>query len=144
MVLELREPKTEEELRQYYDLRWRVLRAPWTHERAAATDEYEQQSIHLGAWDGDRLVGTGRLHFLSEDVAQVRSMAVESGLERQGIGSLILKGLETRARQRGVKRIVLNAREAAIPFYRTNQYQLGSQSFTLFNVIDHWQMHKDL
>ena len=142
--VELREPGTAGEFEKYYDLRWRILRAPWTLERVTAADEHEQHSLHLAAWTGDRLVGTGRLYFVSPEEAQVRSMAVESGFERQGIGSLILQGLEERAARAGIRRLVLNARETAIPFYQKNHYQLVSQSYTLFNTIVHWQMRKTL
>jgi N-acetylglutamate synthase-like GNAT family acetyltransferase len=144
MEIAIREPKTAGEFEKYYDLRWRILRAPWTHERTTARDEYEQQSIHLTAWAGDKLVGTGRLHFVSADEAQVRSMAVENGFERQGIGSLILRGLEERAAQKGARSIVLNARDSALPFYRKHQYELVDRSYTLFDSIVHWRMRKAL
>jgi len=144
MELDVREPKTAEEFEKYYDLRWRILRARWTQERATAQDEYEQQAIHLTAWAGNQLVGAGRLRFLSADEAQVRGMAVERGFEGQGIGSLILRSLERRAVQLGVKHMVLDARETAIQFYRKNQYELVCRSHTLFNAIQHWRMRKDL
>jgi len=144
MELHLREPKTSEEFEKYYDLRWRILRAPWTAERASGRDEHEQDAIHLAAWAGDRLVGTGRVHFLSADEAQIRGMAVEMGFERKGIGSMILAGLEERAARLGAKHLVLHARATAIPFYQQQHYRLLDQSHTLFESIVHWRMRKDL
>ena len=144
MDIELREPKTEEEFEKYYDLRWRILRKPWTDEKQSGRDANERTAIHLTAWDGDKLVGGGRFYFLSSDEAQIRGMAVEHGYENKGIGSMILKGLEERAMQGGAKRIVLHAREGALEFYRKNQYHVVERSYTLFHSIVHWQMHKDL
>jgi len=144
MQLDLREPRTGEEFEKYYDLRWRILRAPWTQERTAGQDEHEERAVHLTAWAGNRMVGAGRLHFLSPDEARVRGMAVELGYERQGIGSLILKGLEERAAQMGAKHIVLDARDTAIQFYRKHGYELVDRSYTLFDAIIHWRMRKDL
>src|ERR1700722_14599406 len=118
MGIQLREPKTEEEFQLYYDLRWRILREPWTQARESAKDEHEQDAFHIAAWEGDGLVGVGRLHFNSRDESQVRYMAVEEPHAGRGIGSLILEALEAEARRRGAKRIVLNARENAISFYR--------------------------
>ncbi len=144
MKIELREPGTERELELYYDLRWRILRERWTQVRASGRDEHEHDAHHLTAWDGTKLVGTGRLHFNTGEEAQVRYMAVEESYARQGIGSMILRALETEARKRGAKRIVLNARDSAVPFYRKHHYVLVDQSGTLFDSIVHWRMEKDL
>jgi GNAT superfamily N-acetyltransferase len=144
MDIELREPRTEEEIEEYYDLRWRILRKPWTDEKHSGRDQYERTAIHLAAFDGSKLVGAGRCYFLSADEAQIRGMAVELGYEKKGIGSLILKGLEERAMQAGVRRIILHARESALEFYRKNHYQVVERSYTLFNSIVHWHMYKDL
>ena len=144
MEIALREPKTADELDRYYDLRWRVLRSSWTQDGKNYRDEREPNSLHMTAWIGDQLVGTGRLHLLNGEEVQVRSMAVEQGFERRGIGGLILRELEKRAVERGARRVVLDARDSAVPFYRKLGYQVLEQSYTLFNEIVHWRMWKDL
>ena len=144
MDIELREPGTAEEFQKYYDLRWRILRQPWTDKRITAQDDQERPATHLTAWDGDKLAGCGRFYLISENEAQIRGMAVEHGYEKKGVGSMILRGLEERAIQAGARRSVLHARESALEFYRKNRYQLGDRSYTLFDSIVHWQMHKDL
>ncbi len=144
MKLELREPRTPEEFDLYYDLRWRVLRERWTQARDSEKDEHEGEAIHMAAWAGEKLVGVGRVHFNSPEEAQVRYMAVEEGYSDRGIGSLILEALEDRARRAGGGRIVLNARESAVPFYRKHAYELVDQSGTLFGTLLHWRMRKTL
>jgi GNAT superfamily N-acetyltransferase len=144
MNFELREPQTEHELALYYDLRWRILREPWTTLRESGRDEHEGDAIHLTAWSGDKLVGTGRLHFNSPEEAQIRCMAVDEAYARNGIGSLILKDLEARAAAAGASRVVLSARDTALPFYAKNGYQRLGHSVTLFDSIEHWWMRKDL
>jgi N-acetylglutamate synthase-like GNAT family acetyltransferase len=144
MAIEVREPRTQEELDLYYDLRWRVLREQWTKARDSGRDEHEHNAFHLTAWDGSKLVGTGRLHFNTPEEAQVRCMAVEDAYRSTGVGSLILEALEGRAREQGAKLVMLNAREGAVSFYRKHGYQLMDQSNTLFNLIPHWRMHKAL
>jgi GNAT superfamily N-acetyltransferase len=104
--IELREPKTPEEFQLYYGLRWRILREPWTQHHSSSQHEHEQAAMRLGAWIGGQLVGVGRLHFNSKEEAQVRYMAVPEGQTARGIGSLLLKELERRARGAGVKRMV--------------------------------------
>jgi GNAT superfamily N-acetyltransferase len=144
MEISLREPESEEELERYYDLRWRILRMPWLGERKNPRDQDEQTSTHLTAWEGNRILGCGRFYFNSSDEVQIRSMAVEHGCQKMGIGSVILKGIEQRARHAGARRIVLDAREGALEFYRKNQYQVGERSYTLYDSIAHWRMYKNL
>jgi len=144
MEIEVREPANEQELEQYYDLRWRVLREPWAQARESGRDEHEREAIHLTAWVDGRLVGAGRLHFNSAEQAQIRYMAVEPALTGRGIGSRILRALEQRAAAQAARCIVLNARESALEFYRKHGYRLVDRSGTLFNSIEHWWMEKDL
>lgn len=142
MPIDVREPKTEEEFDLYYDLRWRILREPWRRGRESARDEREQGAFHLMALRDGALVGAGRLHFNSADEAQVRFMAVEDGEQRHGVGSRILERLEQHARDHGARRVVLNAREGAIPFYRRHGYELEAAIITEFECVPHWRMTK--
>jgi amino-acid N-acetyltransferase len=62
------------------------------------------QEFTVAVKDG-KVVGCGALHVLWEDLAEVRTVAVESSLHKQGIGHLILTSIIDRARALGVKRI---------------------------------------
>jgi GNAT superfamily N-acetyltransferase len=125
----------------YYDLRWRILREPWTQQRETARDEHEDTACHLMAFCGEHLVAVGRLHFNSADEAQVRYMAVDDSFQGKGAGSRILVELEKRAWERGARRIILNAREAAIRFYERHGYRRTDHSSELFG-ISHCEMEK--
>jgi len=144
MIVQLREPKTVEELQLYYDLRWRILREPSNAAKETVQDENEQNAFHLLAWNDGKPVGAGRLHFNSPKEAQVRYMAVEEGFARSGIGSLILQTLEDEARRRGARRLVLNARESAVPFYRKHNYVFVDSASRRFGSLVRWRMHKGL
>jgi ribosomal protein S18 acetylase RimI-like enzyme len=144
MPIEVRQPRTPAELDLYYDLRWRILRAPYTNSRSNGRDPQEEHAFHLTAWDGDQLVGAGRLHFNSPQEAQVRAMAVEPHHRSSGVGSLVLQALEHHARNHGATSVVLHAREDAVAFYRKNGYQVIEPSYNLFGQIPHWLMRKDL
>lgn len=142
--LEVREVHGEDVRSAYYDLRWRVLREPWTRSRKTAQDQRENESVHLGCWAGERLVGVGRLHFNSPAEGQIRFMAVEPGLEGQGIGSALLHELERYAAVAGARRVVLDARESARGFYERYGYQTVRPAGLLFEQIAHWKMTKPL
>jgi len=60
-------------------------------------------------------------------------------------GSRILNALETKARRHGARKIVLNARDNALEFYRKRGVTtLLATLKTLFGVIRHVRMAKSL
>ncbi len=63
--------------------------------------------VFLTARQAGRLVGTGALLPRGEETAEVLRMSVAADVRRQGIGRLILEQLCQRARESGVRRIVL-------------------------------------
>ncbi|HIH97642.1 MAG TPA: GNAT family N-acetyltransferase [Thermoplasmata archaeon] len=138
------EPQTEKEFEKYYELRWKMLRKPWNQPKGSEKDEREGESTHIMARTDDKVVGVGRVHFNSIAEAQVRYMAVEEGYQGGGIGGLILKALEGRVEKKGVKYIVLDARENAVGFYKKHGYRIIAKSYLLFGCIQHWKMRKDL
>jgi len=140
----IRSPKTRDEFFRYYDLRWRILRAPWNQPKGSEQDELEGQAIHIIAIDGDKIVGCGRANFNTEDEAQIRYMAVENQWQGKGIGKLILDELEKRVLEKGAKKIVLHARENVVRFYEKNGYKIIKESHTLFGEIKHFLMEKEL
>lgn len=62
------------------------------------------QEFHVAEVDGE-VVGCGALHVLWEDLAEVRTLAVDPGWRGRGIGHLLLARLLERARAVGVSRV---------------------------------------
>ena len=86
--------------------------------------------------------GIGRIHFLGVHEAQIRYMAVEESYRGRGVGKAVLARLEEIASTRGVVRIILNAREGALPFYARSGYRVLGMGHTLFGCIRHVRMEK--
>jgi ribosomal protein S18 acetylase RimI-like enzyme len=126
-------------------LRWKTLRAPWNQPRGSETDPLDAVSSHLLAVDSsESILGVGRLNFTAIGEARIRYMGVAAGYRRRGIGTLILCGLEQRAIALGAVRIVLDARESALGFYRKLGYTATGPGPMLFNRIAHVKMVKRL
>ncbi len=68
---------------------------------------YEAVPEFLVAVDDETgaVVGCGGVHVMWEDLAEVRTVAVDPGYLRRGIGSALLDALMDRARDLGVKRV---------------------------------------
>jgi GNAT superfamily N-acetyltransferase len=145
LQIRLVEPATPAEFRQYYDLRWKTLRAPWGQPRGSETDPLDADSTHLMAVDsGQGILGVGRLHFSAIGEARIRYMGVATDYQRRGIGTQILRGLEENALRLGATRIVLDAREVALGFYRKHGYVATGPGPMLFNRIAHVSMEKQV
>jgi GNAT superfamily N-acetyltransferase len=143
--MEIVEPATPEDYRQYYELRWKLLCAPWNQPRGVERDPSDANSTHLMAVDDRHAVlGVGRLHFNSPGEAQIRYMAVAATCQRRGIGAMLLESLEDRARELGALQIVLNARETALGFYLKHGYSPAGPGHILFDSIAHVKMKKAL
>ena len=143
--MKISEPTTTEGMDQYYELRWKIRRAPWNQVRGSERDDDDKTSTHLMVLgQNNKLIGVGRLHFNSIREAQIRFMAIHVPEQRKGVGSFLLQALESRALQHGASRIPLDARETALGFYRKQGYSTQGQGHTLFNSIAHEKMTKAL
>lgn len=137
------EPSTDEQWEQYYTIRYEVLRKPWNQPVSSTKDETEDQSKHfLVADENENYVAAGRLQFNSTVEAQIRSMAVTKENQGKKIGSLLLNFLEEKAREKRIEKIILDARENAIEFYKANGYEIYEKSYLLFDTIQHFKMSK--
>jgi ribosomal protein S18 acetylase RimI-like enzyme len=136
------EPKTEQEFAKYYDLRWRILRAPWGQPPGSEKDELEDESIHLMACQTGIVLGVIRAHFKKPHIAQIRYMAVDDKYQGKGIGSKLLKEIEKRIKAKGGRQIVLNAREVAVEFYEERGYEIVGKAHMLYGTIEHFKMAK--
>ena len=140
----IKSPQTRDEFFRYYDLRWRILRAPWNQPKGSEQDDLEGQAIHIIAVEEDKIVGCGRAHFNTDDEAQIRYMAVEKDWQGKGVGKLILNELERRVIEKGAKKIILHARENVVKFYEKAGYKIVKPSHTLFGSIPHFLMVKTI
>ena len=57
------------------------------------------------AYEGPTLVGCGALHIYPPDAAEIRSLAVDSGAQKSGIGRRILEALEQEASEFGLAKV---------------------------------------
>jgi len=145
ILFTIRQPKTEDEFRRYYQLRWQLLRAPWNQPKGSEADEIEDQCHHLMAVDAaDEIIAVARLQYNSDSEAQLRYMAVGNAYRGRGIGRELISAMESHARIKGVNIIVLDAREPAVGFYRKLGYNVVEKSYLLFDEIQHFRMSKEL
>jgi predicted GNAT family N-acyltransferase len=139
------EPITADELEKYYQLRYEILRKPWGQPESTTKDEWEKNSIHvLMTDDTETAIAVGRLQLNNREEGQIRSMAVRTEFQGQGLGTRIIEFIEEKAKENKIKIIVLDARENAVKFYEHHGYSVIGDSYLLFGVIKHFRMSKIL
>lgn len=145
MCFHIKQPKTSEEFKDYYQLRWQLLRAPWHQPEGSEVDDLEDQCFHLIATtEANQVIGVARLQFNTAEEAQIRYMAVAREYERKGIGRQLVTAMESHALNSSCKNIVLDARAGAVDFYKKLGYQLTEKSYLLFDEIQHFRMRKTI
>ena len=140
------EPNSSAEFEQYYNLRYEVLRKPWLQPKGSEKDDGDKSSIHRMIIDesNGKAVAVGRLQFNTSEEAQIRYMAVSDNYQLKGYGNIIIKTLEDIALNKGIRNIILQARENALKFYWKNGYEIVEKSYLLFDEIQHWLMVKKI
>ncbi|TFF86881.1 MAG: N-acetyltransferase [Promethearchaeota archaeon] len=143
-ILIIRQPRTEGEVNEMYDLRWLILRKPWGEPRGSERDDKEGEAIQFIALLGENIVGTARFHNITDRIGQIRYLAVEEVFQRKKIGANIMQSIHMTARNRRMRYIILNAWESALGFFKKFGYEVVEEGPTLFSEIRLFKMKKRL
>ncbi|MCP4136014.1 MAG: GNAT family N-acetyltransferase [bacterium] len=129
---------------EYYktvELRDRVLRKPlglvFTEEFLAQdADDY-----HLGLFENGELLAVLILQVVDAKTVKMRQVAVSPERQGSGLGREIVEFSESFAGGKGFERVILHARETAVPFYRRLDYRIIGEKF--FEIgLPHFKMEK--
>ena len=142
-TIKIIKPANKKELEDYYHLRWLVLRKPWNKEPGTERDQSDAAAVHFMAVIDDKPIGVARLHYNSEQEAQLRYMAIHEDFQQKGIGKALLDEIEKEAKSNGAKELILHARGYAVNFYKKNNYLVVEKSYLLFDSIQHYLMKKE-
>ena len=143
-MIEIRAPKTNEEWTSYFHLRYITLREPWSQPLGSEKDDEDQIAQQFALIENGEVKGAGRLDIINSTTAQVRYFCVSQSAERRGFGRKIMESIEEEAKKKGISKIILHARENAVPFYKSLGYTITEKSYLLFEEIQHWLMEKKI
>lgn len=143
-MITIRTPETAQEWDAYYDLRYRILRAPLNQERGTERNEGDATGIHFALYEQETLIAVSRLDKLEQNIFQARWVAVEKNQQGKGFGKQIMIEMEEKVKLLGGKTMMLQARDYAVDFYLKLGYTIVAPSFKLFGVLQHFEMTKSL
>ena len=125
-------------------LRYEVLRKPLGYTPADVAFPFEDTSLHLVAATPDGVVkGCVLFHPDGAGGGRLFQMAVASDLQGTGIGRALVGHLEAELRDRGLREVVLHARDHAIGFYARLGYAPFGEPYEEVG-IPHRNMRKTL
>lgn len=147
-------PVGEAQWGAYIDCRVRNLYTPYGLPASCADSELDtprdrEGIFHRAAITQDgRIVGVGRLDLQPDrggvSSAQLRFFAVDASTRGTGVGRLLLSEFERLARERGVVRLWMEARQEALGFYERCGYTDAGEGPTKWGLIPHRILEKIL
>ncbi|HLP93991.1 MAG TPA: GNAT family N-acetyltransferase [Saprospiraceae bacterium] len=125
-------------------LRYEVLRKPLGLEFTPEQLSQEWSDIHLAGFNpAGIMVAILILTPADEHTVKMRQVAIAPALQGQGLGAKLVQASEMLARSQNFRRMVLHARETAVPFYLKLGYQIVGEPFEEV-TIPHAKMEKAL
>ncbi len=127
-----------------YDLRRRLLREGRSDAEVDFAEDHLPGAMHLGVVDDQgALVAVASFsprpapHRPGARAVQVRGMAVEPQLQRNGLGRLLLEEGAERLRPRGAEVLWANGRDSVLGFYQRLGWQVVGEGFVFAGVPHH-------
>ena len=140
--------ETKEELNLGFALRIEVFVKEQNVPMELEIDEKDnsENTVHIGFFDNNKLIGVARLIDLNKDVIHIGRVAIDKEYRGQGIGRELIIGCENIAQQILKRKIIieLSAQIQAENFYKSLGYNRVNDTIYLDAGIEHVDMMKEI
>ena len=140
--------KSKEELNLSFALRIEVFVKEQKVPMELEFDEKDnsENTVHIGFFDNNKLIGVARLIDLDKDVIHIGRVVIDKEYRGQGIGRELIIGCENIAQQilKRKKIIELSAQIQAENFYKSLGYNRVNDIIYLDAGIEHVDMRKEI
>jgi len=139
--LRVRALRWPEEAETLHGLRRRVLYPGLPATKALYPGDEDPGVVHLGAFDADgRFVGCASLFPREDGTLQLRGMAVDTSLQRGGVGAAIVRAAYDVAAGQRRPSLWCNARLLAVGFYERQGWMVEGGQFDVPDIGPHYVM----
>lgn len=110
----------------------------------------KKKTLHLGGFIQQKLVGVCSAYqkkhaeIKADFPYQIRGMAVLSSYQKKGIGKAMMQVMESQLALQAVDMIWLNARENAMSFYQSLDYNCHGEPFEIEKIGTHYCYYKSI
>ena len=108
--------------------------------------DHSMNTVHIGYFNGDKLIGVARLIDMDKDVIHIGRVAIDREYRGRGIGHELIIGCENIAKQILQKEVIieLSAQIQAEKFYESLGYNRVNDKIYLDAGIEHVDMRKEI
>lgn len=106
--------------------------------------DHSKNTVHIGYFDDDKLIGVARLIDMDKDVIHIGRVAINKDYRGKGIGRELIIGCETTAKNILKREVIieLSAQIQAEKFYESLGYNRVNDKIYLDAGIEHVDMRK--
>ena len=106
--------------------------------------DYSDNTVHIGYFDDDKLIGVARLIDMDKDVIHIGRVVIDKEYRGKGIGRKLIVGCETTAKNILKREVIieLSAQIQAEKFYESLGYNRVNDKIYLDAGIEHVDMRK--
>jgi len=133
----------DRELKDAFQVRRQVFAEEQGISENQVFDDHDREALHMVVKDGERVIGTARVLFLTANQAKLERMAILKPFRRKGIGRRIVFFLDGELRNKHVQQVVLHAQSRVVAFYKSCGFQELGLPFWEAG-IKHIKMQKQL
>ena len=108
--------------------------------------DYSENTVHIGYFNDDKLIGIARLIDLDKDVIHIGRVVIDKEYRGKGIGRKLIVGCETTAKNILKREVIieLSAQIQAEKFYESLGYNRVNDKIYLDAGIEHVDMRKEI
>jgi predicted GNAT family N-acyltransferase len=115
------------ELQQAFEVRRQVFVREQSISEDLVFDRQDGEALHVVVKDGERVIGSARVQFLTDNQAKLERMAILKSYRRKGIGKEMLLFLDTVWKDKQMQQVIIHAQLEVVPFYKLCGFdQFGS------------------
>jgi predicted GNAT family N-acyltransferase len=106
------------ELQEAFEVRRQVFVREQGISEDMVFDRYDREALHVVVKDGQKVIGTARVQFLTDNQAKLERMAVLKHYRRKGIGKEMLLFLDAVWKDNKVQQVIIHAQFKVVSFYK--------------------------
>ena len=107
------------DLKEAFEVRKKVFTEEQGTPEDLEFDNHDREALHMVVKDGERVIGTARVLFLTTNQAKIERMAILRPFRHRGIGRRIISFLNEELKNRHVEEVVLHAQYSIVAFYKS-------------------------
>jgi predicted GNAT family N-acyltransferase len=131
------------ELQEAFEVRRQVFVREQSISEDLVFDGHDREALHTVVKAGERVIGSARVQFFTDNEAKLERMAILKHYRRKGIGKEMLLFLDTVWKDKQVQQVIIHAQLEVVPFYKLCGFdELGSPFWEA--GIKHVEMRKQV